>query len=55
MDTTASSPTEHEPCALCEREPGTVDALWDERSVRVCRDCFALETGGDPDEFEAVA
>jgi hypothetical protein len=48
MDTSALSPTEPARCAICEREPGTVDALWDHRSVRVCAPCFRYETGEEP-------
>jgi hypothetical protein len=54
MDTNAISPAEPKPCAICEREPGTVDALWDDKPVRVCARCFAYETGEDADDDEAA-
>lgn len=38
-----------EPCAICEQEPGTVDARWDHELARVCADCFRYETGEDPE------
>ncbi len=34
-----------QPCALCEREAGTVDALDDARPVRVCTGCFEYYAG----------
>jgi hypothetical protein len=33
------------PCAICESTEGTVDALWDDREVKVCAPCFEYETG----------
>lgn len=32
-------------CAICESEPGTVDAEWDGRYVKVCASCYEYETG----------
>jgi len=33
------------PCALCERDAGTIDALDDDRPVRVCAGCFEYYAG----------
>jgi hypothetical protein len=42
-----------EPCALCEKAPGTIDAIDCDEPVRVCRDCFDYYADGDAEEFEA--
>ncbi len=34
-----------QPCALCERGAGTIDALDDDRPVRVCTGCFEYYAG----------
>ncbi len=34
-----------QPCALCEREPATVDALDDNTPVRLCKGCFEYDNG----------
>jgi len=33
-------------CHICEKSPGTVDALSDDQPVKVCAECFEYETGG---------
>ena len=48
----AAAPLDQTNCFLCEREPGTVEAICDDQPVRVCRHCFVIETGEDPGEFE---
>ncbi len=32
-------------CAICDDAPATVDALWDDKPVRVCQPCFDHDTG----------
>ena len=39
--------TAPELCALCEREPASIDAVENHEPVRVCAACFAYETGED--------
>jgi len=50
-----AEPLDQGSCFICEREPGTVEAICDDKPVLVCRDCFVIETGEDPDEFEVGA
>ena len=47
LDEGVVMPTE-KPCAICEKAEGTVDALWDDRKVKVCPECFHYETGEEP-------
>jgi hypothetical protein len=54
MESNHDSPASPVPCAVCERAPGTVEALWDHEPVRVCARCFAYETGEDADDDEAA-
>lgn len=35
-------------CAVCEKEAGTIKALWDDRDVEVCPGCYEYETGEKP-------
>jgi len=35
------------PCWLCERAPGTVDAIDDSMPVRVCQRCFNYNADGE--------
>lgn len=37
--------TANETCCLCETRAATVDAEWDDEPVRVCAECYEIETG----------